>query len=291
MLRRNSFFTFAENVIIRMSQEQLKPVYLDRIFKDKNPQLYKLLPGFVLRYLKKIIHQDDLNVFIDLAKDKYGPDFAEAYLQYGDIKVKIVGEENLPNDDERVIFASNHPLGGLDGIAAIDKLGHRYPTMKFMVNDILMQLLNLRPVFLPINKHGGQAREAARKIIEAHQGDAHIFTFPAGLVSRRQNGVIKDLKWGKNVITNAIRYERDIIPLHISGRNSNFFYNLGEWRKRLGIKVNIEMLYLVDEVWNNHHTEIVITVGKPISYKTFTKEKSREQWAESIKAEVYALTS
>lgn len=273
-----------------MPQEQLKPVYLDKIFKEKNPQLYKFLPKFILRYLKKVIHQDDLNVFIELAKDKYGPDFAASYLEYGDIKVEVVGEENLPEENDRVIFASNHPLGGLDGIAVIDKLGHRYPSMKFMVNDILMQLLNLRSVFLPINKHGGQAREAARKIVEAHKGDAHIFTFPAGLVSRRQNGVIKDLKWGKNVVSNAIRYQRDVIPVHISGRNSNFFYSLGEWRKRLGIKANLEMLYLVDEVWNNHHTEIVITIGKPIPYTTFSKEKSRAAWSESIKSEVYALT-
>lgn len=272
-----------------MTQEQLRPIYLDKIFKEKNAKLYKFLPSFVINYLKKIIHQDKLNDFIRSAEDKFGPDFAQSYLEYGDIKVELVGEENLPKDGDRVIFAANHPLGGLDGIAIMDVLGHRYPTMKLMVNDILMHMLNLRPLFLPINKHGGQAREAARNIQEAHASDIQLFTFPAGLVSRRQNGKIKDLRWGKNVISNAINYQRDIIPIHISGRNSNFFYNLGIWRKRLGIKANLEMLYLVDEVWKNHHTSITITIGKPISYSTFTKEKTRLEWSAQVKDEVYAM--
>lgn len=272
-----------------MSQDRLQAVYLDKIFQEKNPSLYKFLPRFLIRYLERVIHQDDLNEFIALANDEFGPDFAKAYLEYGDIKVRIEGEENLPKTEERVIFVGNHPQGGLDGIALMDQLGHRYPHMKFMVNDILMHLLNLRPLFLPINKHGGQAREAARMILEAHASDIPIFTFPAGLVSRRQKGEIKDLSWGKNVIANATRYQRDIIPLHISGRNSDFFYGLGVWRKRLGIKANLEMLFLVDEVWKNHHTEIVITVGQPIPYATFTKEKTREQWASDVKDKVYAL--
>ena len=272
-----------------MTQEQLRPIYLDKIFKEKNAKLYKFLPSFVINYLKKIIHQDKLNDFIRSAEDKFGPDFAQSYLEYGDIKVELVGEENLPKDGDRVIFAANHPLGGLDGIAIMDVLGHRYPTMKLMVNDILMHMLNLRPLFLPINKHGGQAREAARNIQEAHASDIQLFTFPAGLVSRRQNGKIKDLRWGKNVISNAINYQRDIIPIHISGRNSNFFYNLGIWRKHFGIKANLEMLYLVDEVWKNHHTSITITIGKPISYSTFTKEKTRLEWSAQVKDEVYAM--
>lgn len=272
-----------------MTQEQLQPVYLDEIFKAKNPGLYKFLPQFLINYLKKVIHQDDLNDFIASAQGKFGPDFAQAYLEYANIKVDLVGEENLPSGDGRVIFAGNHPLGGLDGIALMDVLGHRYPDMKLMVNDILMTLLNLRPLFLPINKHGGQAREAARNILEAHESDINIFTFPAGLVSRKQSGEIKDLKWGKSVISNAIKHKRDVVPVHISGRNSNFFYNLGIWRKRLGIKANLEMLYLVDEVWKNHNSTITITIGTPIAYSTFTKDKSREAWAADVKEQVYAL--
>lgn len=270
-------------------QEQLQPIFLDKILKEKNPKLLKWLPRPILAYLKRIIHQDDLNEFIALAKNKYGPDFAEAYLKYGHINVRIEGEENLPADDDRVVFAGNHPLGGLDGIALIDKLGHRYPDMKFMVNDILLSIVNLRPVFLPVNKHGAQARDSARRIVEAHESNAHVFTFPAGLVSRRQHGVIKDLKWGKNIISNSIKYQRDVVPVHISGRNSSFFYGLGEWRKRLGVKANIEMLYLVDEVWKNHNTEIILTIGKPIPYQYFTKEKARLEWAEELKSMVYAM--
>ena len=272
-----------------MAQEKLEPIYLDKIFKEKNPKLYPWLPKFILRYLQRIIHQDDLNTFIALANDKYGADFAQAYLEYAHIDVQLKGKEHLPVDNKRVIFVANHSMGGLDGIAAIDKLGHIYNGMKFMVNDILMNIINLRPVFLPINKHGGQAREAARAIQEAHLGDAPIFTYPSGLVSRRIKGEIVDLDWGKNVVSNAIKYQRDVIPVHISGRNSNFFYNLANWRKRLGIKANIEMLYLVDEVWKNNGINMTITVGERISYTSFTKEKNRKAWAADLKAAVYRL--
>lgn len=272
-----------------MPQEKLELVDVKKIFKDKNPQLSRLIPGFVFSYFKRIIHEDHLNEFIGIANEKYGADFAGAYVDHAKIKVTIRGEENLPRGDNRVTFASNHPLGGLDGIALVDFLGHRYPGTKFMVNDILMHMINLRSVFLPINKHGGQAREAAKAIQEAHGSDQPIFTFPAGMVSRRQNGVIKDLKWGKNVVSNAIRYERDIIPIHVSGNNSNFFYRLANWRKRLGIKANLEMLFLVDEAYRNREMHMVITFGERISYKTFTKEKSREAWAQDIKERVYRL--
>ncbi len=273
-----------------MNLERLNPIYIEQVIQDKNPKLYKSLPKFALSYLKRIIHQDEMNEFIASSNDKFGADFAEAYLKYGNINVTIRGEENLPKvGDARVIFAGNHSMGGLDGIALIDKFGHHYPDFKIMVNDLLMHILNLRPVFLPINKHGGQARDDARKIVDAHESDCPIFTYPAGLVSRRSNGVIRDPKWGKNVISNAINYKRDVIPVHISGRNSNFFYNLSNWRKRLGIKMNLEMFFLVDEVWKNHNTNIVITVGKTVSYKTFTNEKTRDAWADDLKSKVYAL--
>ena len=206
-----------------MPQEKLVPVDIKKIFKDKNPRLAPYIPDFVYRFLKRIIHEDHVNEFIRIGGDRIGADFAKAYVDYAKIKVTIKGEHNLPSGNDRVIFASNHPLGGLDGISLVDYLGHRYPGIKFMVNDILMHMINLRPVFLPINKHGAQAREVAKAIQEAHQGDYPIFTFPAGLVSRRQHGEIKDLRWGKNVVSNAIRYERDIIPIHVSGANSRFF--------------------------------------------------------------------
>lgn len=272
-----------------MKQEQLQPIDIKKVFKDKSPKLCKVLPRFVFRYLKRIIHQDELNDFITYAHGKFGADFARAYLEFSDIQVELKGGENLPKQGERVIFAGNHPLGGLDGIALMMVLGYRYPNIKFMVNDILLNILNLRSILLPINKHGTQARDAVRLISEAHVSDIPIYTFPAGLVSRRRKGVIKDLKWGKNVILSAIKYQRNIIPIHISGRNSNFFYNLSNLRKRLGIKANIEMLYLVDEFIKNNHSKITITIGKPVSYTTFDKSKTKDEWAAAMREKVYEM--
>ena len=273
-----------ENVTIN----RIKPVNIRNIFYSKNPSLAKLLPGFVFRYLEKIAHQKDINEFLEKHGEKMGLDFARAAIHDFNVKVIIKGDENLPSEG-RFIFASNHPLGGFDGILMMDVLSHYYADFKFLSNDLLMNIINLHPIFIPINKHGKQAIEAATKLDEAFSSNTHIVTFPAGLVSRRIKGQIMDLVWHKNFITKAVHYHRDIIPVHFTGRNSNFFYRLYKIRKFLGIKANLEMFYLVDETYRHKNDTLTVTFGKPISYETFDKSRTHLQWAKWVKEQVYAL--
>ncbi len=267
------------------SSDSIKPIYIKQVFLQKNKRLSKLIPNFVFSFLKRIIHQDEINNFIRLHGDKQDIKFADSFLEFSKISYNIIGEENLP-ENGRYIFASNHPLGGPDGIILISFLGKKY-NIKFPVNDILMNIKNLSNIFIPINKHGGQAKQSAQELNNAFDSNNQIIIFPAGLVSRKQNGVIKDLEWKKSFINKAIKHQRDIVPIHISGRNSNFFYNLANLRKFLGLKSNIEMLYLPDELYKHKGGMFTITIGKPISYKTLNKSKTHSEWAKYIKEIVY----
>ena len=186
--------------------------------------------------------------------------------------------------DGRYIFVSNHPLGGPDGIILISFLGTRYPELKFPVNDLLLNLKNLNNIFLPVNKHGAQAKDAVSAL-----EDAYASMFPAGLVSRKQQGIIQDLEWQKSFVSKAIQHRRDIVPIFIDGRNSNFFYNLANFRKKIGLKANIEMLYLPDETFKQRNRTFTLYIGQPIEWESLDKSKKPIEWAQEIKRKVYLL--
>ncbi len=273
-----------------VSSESKTPFFeLDRIIGNKNPALLKILPRFVLNYLKKIIHQVDLNELINNYGHLYGLDFLDACLKSFGVKISYKGLENIPVEG-RWIVASNHPLGGLDGMALMWVIGKIRKDIVFPVNDLLMNISNLKDLFIPINKHGSNAGNV-RAIEDSFALDRSMFFFPAGLCSRKQKSGIYDLEWKKSFIAKAKSYKRDIIPCYINGRNSNRFYNLARFRTFLGIKANIEMLYLVDEMYKQHNKEIIITFGKPISYTIFDKKKTDRTWAQLLKDHVYALES
>ena len=265
----------------------IKYIDLEKVIAGKSERLLRLLPGFVLRYLKKTIHQNDLNDILNRHKDKYGQEFLHELLKEFGANVIVRGEENLLKAD-RFVVASNHPLGGLDGIALMYVVGKYIPEIVTPVNDFLMYLPNLKPLFIPVNKHGSNASNIAL-FNETFASDKTVVYFPAGLCSRKTGGEILDLEWKKTFLTKARNYKRDILPVHISGRNSAFFYNLANFRKKIGLKANVEMLFLVDEVFKQKNKDIIITFGKPVSGSVFDKRYSDKQWAEKLKKHVYKL--
>ncbi len=271
-----------------MSSEPLH-IDIEKIVKAKAPKYANKIPGFLFRYLKRTIHEDEINYVLSTYKDSTGVDFADDLLNYLNVKANIIGEENIPAEG-RFIFASNHPLGALDGVTLIRYFGHRYNgNIKFLVNDLLMNIKPLGPVFLPINKYGGQAKESSTQINVAYESDEQMLIFPAGLCSRLQHGKIKDLEWKKTFIAKAIQYQRDIIPIYFEGQNSSFFYRFAKIRKSLGIKFNLELIYLPDEMFSAKNKTFTIHIGKPIPWQTFDKSKSQKEWAETVKEEVYQI--
>ena len=272
-------------MIMDENKEKLQ-IDIDNILSTKKIKL----PGFVVNYLKKITHQDEMNQFLAENHTKYGIDFSDAVIDFFKVNIHVENIERIPATG-RYILVSNHPLGGLDGLALISTVGKIRKDIFFPVNDLLLYLKNMSNIFIPLNKHGRNSQTGIGQLNDAFESDAMVLYFPAGLCSRKQKNGICDLEWKKTVITKAKQFKRDIIPVHFEGRNSNFFYNLANLRKFFGIKANIEMLYLSDEMYKQRNKSFKITVGNPISYETFTKEKKDIEWSAWLKDQVYALNN
>lgn len=265
-----------------------KFIDIEKAIHTKNPSLLKWMPGFVLNYIKRVTHEEWLNSVVNRNLNLKGLDFADALIEEFEMDVRLIGGENIPKTGG-VILASNHPLGGMDGIAFMHAVGKIRPDVRFLVNDLLMSFDNFEPIFIPVNKFGKNSKNASQLIEEAYSQGFAVLIFPAGLVSRKQEGVIKDLPWKKSFISKAKKYQLDIIPCHIGGRNSEFFYNLANWRQKLGVKANIEMFWLVDEMYRQRGKKVEIRVGKPIGPDFFNSEKTEVKWAEYLKELVYKL--
>lgn len=257
---------------------------VDAVVRERLPRHYRFIPRALTRWLERIICQRELNEMLRVNRGKRGAEFCRGVIEHLDIDYRVDGEENLPADG-RVIFVSNHPLGGLDGMILIDMLTRRYgPGVRFVVNDLLMAVEPLREVFLPVNKHGKQSRESTAAIDEAFAGPAPVIVFPAGLVSRKgSDGRVADLKWHKMFVNKAIASRRDVIPLHFSGRNSKFFYNFAKLRTRLGIPVNLEMVRLPAEVFRCRGSRFVITVGRAVEWTALRGGSGASAQADEIR--------
>ena len=267
-----------------------KTIDIDQILRSKMGSKAKYLPGFVVNWLKRLVHEDEVNKFLWESRGKQGTEWLEECVKYLDMHVTIEGKENLPdkNNGKLYTFVSNHPLGGQDGVCLGAIIGKHYDgKFRYLVNDLLMFLPGLKPVSIGINKTGRQGRNFPRMVEEGFNSDNHILMFPAGLNSRDIDGVIRDLPWKKTFITKSVEHHRDVVPIYFSGRNSKRFYRLAKWQKKLGLKVNIAMLFLVDEMYRNVHKNYRIVIGKPIPWQTFDESKTPMEWAQFVQDRVY----
>ena len=268
-----------------------KTIDIDRVLKEKMGAKAKFVPNFLVRWLIRIAHQDDVNAFLWDNRDKVGVEWLEACVKYLDLKLEVEGKENLPASDDKKLytFVSNHPLGGADGVALGSIIGRHYNgRFRYLVNDLLMNLPGLAPVCIPINKTGHQGRNFPAMVKAGFESNNHMLMFPAGLCSRRHKGVIRDIPWSKTFISKSVEYQRDIVPIHFSGQNSNFFYRLANFSDKC-LPFNLAMLFLVDEMYKNVHKTFHVTVGKPIPWQTFDKSKTPMEWAQFVQNKVYSL--
>jgi putative hemolysin len=269
--------------------EEHRLINVEKAIKDKNPKLLKWMPGLLLKYVKKTLHEDELNHILYRNSHKEGKDFLDAGIEELGIKVTYRGLENIPKEGG-VYLTANHPLGGLDGVAFMHVVSQRRLDFKFFVNDLLMQIKNYGPFFIPVNKHGMNGREYRERFEQVYKSDQCLLIFPAGLVSRKQEkGKIEDLRWKKSVIQKAQQYDKPIIPVHITAKNSNKFYNIAKWRKKLGVKANLEMFFLADEMFKQRGKTIHFEIGTPIPSSHWDSSKTPEQWVQWLKQEVYSM--
>jgi putative hemolysin len=274
-----------------MAQLSEKTIDINKVLKDKMGAKAKFVPRPLVSWLKRIIHQDWVNVFLWDNRDKVGTEWLEAVLKYLDVTIEVEGKENLPdpNDGKLYTFVSNHPLGGADGVALGAVIGKHYnDRFRYLVNDLLMNLPGLAPLCIPINKTGHQGRNFPAMIEAGFQSDSHMLMFPAGLCSRKKNGVVCDIPWTKTFITKSVECHRDVVPIHFSGENSKFFYRLANFSDKC-LPFNVAMLFLVDEMYKNRHKTFKVTIGNPIPWETFDKTKKPVEWAQFVKEQVYKL--
>ena len=275
-----------------MSEHIEKTIDIEKILQSKMGKKARFVPAFAVRWLKRIVHEDEVNAFLWESRNLTGTEWLKACVRYLDMTLHIEGRENLPDKDNGKLytFVSNHPLGGEDGVALGAIIGEHYDgRFRYLVNDLLLNLPGLRPVSIGINKTGRQSRDFPRMVEAGFQSDNHMLMFPAGLNSRKKNGVIHDLPWKKTFISKSVEYHRDVVPIYFSGRNSERFYRIANWQKKLHLKVNIAMLFLVDEMYRNVHKTFTIKIGKPIPWQTFDKSRTPVQWAQWVEDKVYEL--
>lgn len=275
-----------------MEQITEKTIDIDKLLADKMGAKAKFVPRPLVRWLKHIIHQDEVNAYLWESRHLSGTEWLEECVRYLDMTLDIEGQENLPAaDDGRLYtFVSNHPLGGADGVALGAIIGRHYEgRFRYLVNDLLMNLPGLAPVCIPINKTGSQSRGFPAMVESGFSSDNHMLMFPAGICSRRQDGVVCDLPWKKTFITKSVEYKRDVVPIHFGGQNSDFFYRLANISDRYVKKMNIAMLFLVDEMYKNVHKTFSVSIGKPIPWQTFDKSRTATEWAQYVKDRVYEL--
>ncbi len=265
---------------------------VEALLRSKMGDKAMRVPRFVVRWLKNILHQDAINTFLWDARDETGTVWLKHALRYLRNEVRIVGAENLPapDDERRYTFVSNHPLGGIDGVAIGSVIGERYnDNFRYLVNDLLMNLPGLAPLCIPINKTGKQSRDFPRMVEAGFASDKHIVVFPAGLCSRKIKGEIHDLPWTKTFISKSVQTKRDIVPMYFSGCNSERFYRIANICKMLRLKFNAAMLFLPDEMFRNSGKTFELYVGKPIPWQTFDGSKKPQQWAQWVQRQVYEL--
>lgn len=275
-----------------METDMKETIDIDKILVNKMGNKARFVPRPFISWLKRIIHQDEVNKYLWESRHLSGTEWLEECVRYLDMTIELVGEENLPKkDDGRLYtFVSNHPLGGEDGVALGAIIGRHYDgKFRYLVNDLLMNLPGLAPVCIPINKTGNQSRNFPAMVEAGFKSDNHMLMFPAGICSRKRGEEIRDIAWKKTFITKSVEYQRDVVPIHFGGQNSPFFYKLANFSDKYVKKVNLAMLFLVDEMYKNVHKTFRVAIGKPIPWQTFDKSKTATQWAQYVQDIVYEL--
>lgn len=270
------------------TEKDILSIDIENVIRGKSNRLADRMPRFALNFIKRLIHQDEINRLLKDNCNHTGAEFATHILKDLNVSYNVHYTGTVPDPSGRYIFVSNHPLGGLDGMILISYIGGNFNDVKFVVNDLLMYIKPLVPVFVPVNKYGRMNHDNTALFRETFNSDAQILYFPAGLCSRLINGKVTDTAWKKTFVAKAVESRRDIVPMFFSGENSRFFYRLAAIRKKLGIKTNIETFLLPDEMFRKKGSSFDLYIGEPIPYTSITPEHTYSEWCEIIRQKSYA---
>jgi len=266
----------------------MKYINIDTVIKESNSMKLKRLPGFIIKWIEKIIRQEEMNQILTKYSDCTGIEFLPKIIEEFNITIEVDGMENLP-ESGRCFFLSNHPFGIIDGLVLTKIVADKYRVLRSIGNEVFMLIPHLRTLIAAVNVFGRNSKEYVTVLENIYDSDIPITHFPAGEVSRLYSGKIQDCQWQKSFITKATSFKRDIVPFYIYGRNSGFFYFLSLVRRVLGIKTNIELILLPREMFRKKNKTIKVIIGKPIPYQKFDKTFSPWVWADKVRRYVYNL--
>ena len=266
----------------------MKYINIATIINDINSRKLKRLPGFIIKWIEKIIRQDEMNQILTKYSDYQGLDILTKIIEELNIKIEVDGKENLP-ENSRCFFLSNHPFGLIDGLVLTKIVGDKYHVLKSIGNEAFMYVPHLRPFIAAVNVFGKNSKEYITALENIYDSDVPITHFPSGEVSRLYNGKIQDCQWHKSFITKAVSHKRNIVPFYIYGRNSRFFHFISFVRRVLGIKSNIEFIMLPREMFRKRNKTIRIKIGQLIPHQKFDKSFSHWEWADKVRKYVYDL--
>ena len=267
-----------------------KVIDVELALQEKIPDIYKKIPGVLIRLMEKVIRQADMNRMIHESSHLNGIPLVDWVLDQFGVNIVVKGKKLIPKKG-RYIYPANHPIGGLDGLAIVSVVAKIHPLIKFVANDLLRVIKGFDSISLYIARFGQINRRNAILINKTLASEAQLLVQPAGTVSKRNPVKISDLAWNKFFIHKAIQYKRDVIPVHVQARNSRLFYNIASFRKIFRIKSNMEMFLLPREMFNKSGKTITITFGIPIAYKTFDDSRTHLEWAQKVREYVYVLGS
>ena len=274
-----------------MVPSEKKLIDINHIVQIKAGSRAKYVPQFLINMLRNLVHEDEVNAFMAETEGVEDVAWLKRCVEFLKMDVKIVGLENLPeNDGRKYTIVSNHPLGGADGEILGSIIGEHFNgNIRYLLNDLLTNLPPLKTLGIPINKTGAQSRNLPQMVDAGFRSDYQLMLFPAGLCSRKRKGVIEDLPWKKTFISKSVETKRDIVPIHFSGRNSNRFYRIANICAALHSKFNFAMLFLVDEMFRNRGKTVEVRIGRPIPWQSFDKSRSANDWAQYVRDIVYKL--
>lgn len=265
-----------------------KHLDLAKAIRESDSKLLRRLPGFIINFLRKVVHEDDINNLLVKVDGLEGVDFHNAVLKEFNIKIDIEGLENIPENGKAFFFA-NHPYGVADGLILTKIVLDKFGTFKGIGNEAFKYVPALKPYIAVVNAYGTTSKEYIMALEEVFASDLPITHFPAGEVSRKYHGKIQDREWRKSLVSKAVAHNRDLVPFFFHGYNSKLFHGISNIRRMLGIKLNFELALLPHEFFNKRNKTIKVTIGKPISYEVFDKRFNHQEWTDKVREHLYSL--
>ncbi|MEA1891870.1 MAG: lysophospholipid acyltransferase family protein [Campylobacterota bacterium] len=261
---------------------------VEKMIRKKYPKLKnnKIIQGAISIFADSIIHQDEINNFLEKNSHLGSYEFIDEILEYFNFNYVVNDKdiENIPASG-RVVIIANHPLGALDAFALIKLLSRVRKDVKIIASDFLDIFEPLRPILINVdNFTARQKKENIQKVYDALEDEMAVVVFPSGEVSRVGKTGVKDKKYKKGFLKFAHRSNAPILPIFIGGKNSKTFYSVSSINKKLST------LLLPNEMFKQRNKTIEIHVGEIIANENIIPSGiSNEAILELYKKHIYNL--